>query len=400
MSHFRLGLLLATLLALSLTTGFRPFYLLFYALTAGVGLGYLWAWLQLRGLDVRVDRLNLYPQVGQSLPFRVTVWETLGLPRVGLRLQFTGEGVSTEETVINLTSGGTVTWAGELHPERRGPGTLGSVRAATSDFLGLVRLQRVLAEPHSVLILPRTVALPPGVPAQYRGLIEGSEFSRRARESVSVAKVREYVSGDSLRYVHWPSTARLGQLMTKEFDSGGEEEDVWMFLDMQADRHAGTGNLGTEEVSVVIAASLAQTLMESGKAVGLVAEGEVRHHVIPSREGGHLLNMMKTLAVVRAQGAIPLPELIAQESARLEQGTNVVLIAPWPGQGLSGIPAHLGRRAVDVLPVLLDAASFGQHQDARWVRDPRAEFPGGLCFIHLKDDPRESLRYVLDRLLL
>ena len=393
------GSVLAALLVLAVTTGYRPFYLLLYALLGGLALGLAWAWLQGKGLAVTVSRLNLHPQVGRPVLFRVTIQETLGLPRLNLRVRLSGEGMSESESLIDLPVKDSVTWTGMVEGQDRGPGTSGAVDVLTSDPLGLVRLTWRLAQPHSVLIYPATVSLPPSVMGRYGNWGEGGEYSRRGRESLTAARVREYVPGDSLSHLHWPSTARTAQLMTKEFDSGGEIGEVWLFLDMQATTQAGEGVTSTGETAIVLAASLAQALTEVGKAVGLVAQGNRRYLLSPARGSEQLDEIMQALALIHARGRISLPGLVAELGLKVEQGSNVVLIAPWPAQPLAPVHEHFARRGIPTVPVLLDVGTFGLHGDARWLRDPHSEFPGGACLVRRQDDPVDALDYVMQRLV-
>ena len=394
------GAVLAALLSLTLTTGFRPLYVLLYAFAGGLLLGLAWAWLQSRGLAVEVLRLNLHPQVGRPVLFRVTLRETRSLPRLNLRVRLSGEGLSRSEAIMDLPAKGSSTWNGMLHGQHRGPGTSGAVDVLTSDPLGLVQLSRRLVAPHEVVIYPATVSLPPSVMGRYGNWGEGGEFSRRGRESLTAAKVREYVPGDSLSHLHWPSTARTGQLMTKDFDSGGEIGEVWIFLDMHGNSQAGVGSQGTEEAGIMIAASVAESLLEVGKAVGLATQGDRRYRLSPARGSEQMDEIHKALALIHAGGRTPLPALVAETGAEVEQGSNAVIITPWPNQPLTQVREHFLRRGITLVPVLLDIGSFGRHGDARWVRDPRSEFPGGACLVRRQDDPVEVLDYVLHRLII
>ena len=60
-------------------------------------------------------------------------------------------------------------------------------------------------------------------------------------EGSSASRVREYLPGDKLVHIHWPSTARSNQLMTKEFDATGRSEEVWLFLDLHGTSRPGQG---------------------------------------------------------------------------------------------------------------------------------------------------------------
>jgi uncharacterized protein (DUF58 family) len=57
--------------------------------------------------------------------------------------------------------------------------------------------------------------------------------------TTNVAGVREYAPGDSFNRIHWPSTARAGRLIVKEFELD-PTADIWLFLDMQREVQAGS----------------------------------------------------------------------------------------------------------------------------------------------------------------
>ena len=386
------------LVSLALTTGFLPLYYLAYALGVALAIALVWAWVQGRRLRVTLDRLTVFPQVGHALAFRVAVEEAAGMARLDLRLRLSGQNVAPAEAVVDLGRHDRFLWTGLLQAQRRGPAEVGSLETVTTDPLGLVRLQRRIAKPYAILVYPHTVTLPPDVAARYSGLWGEGEAIRHARESISASRVREYQAGDPLSRLHWPTTARRGQLMTKEFDSGSEWDKVWLFLDMRAATQAGAGTTGTEEAGVVIAASLTEMLSEAGKSVGLVAQGETLHRIVASRDVDHRLDVLRALALMRAEGDVPVSQVVAQAFPAVEQGSSLILIAPWPGQELGMVAEQARQRDVLLLPILLNLATFGQHFDARWLRNPLSEFPGGACLIDSEDPPLKALEFVASRL--
>lgn len=68
-----LGLLILAALFYALGTGFSFFYRLLFTLVLLIGIGYSWAWLNLRGLDVRLNRLDTRG--------RVTTWGSIKADR-------------------------------------------------------------------------------------------------------------------------------------------------------------------------------------------------------------------------------------------------------------------------------------------------------------------------------
>jgi hypothetical protein len=68
-----------------------------------------------------------------------------------------------------------------------------------------------------------------------------------------VREIREYRIGDSPRHVHWPSSARLGKLMVREFDS-----EILPGFDLYLDLHSHWRSEEQFELAVLTAQSLAQ----------------------------------------------------------------------------------------------------------------------------------------------
>ena len=161
-----------------------------------------------------------------------------------------------------------------------------------------------------MLIYPRVVQLPPiDLP---RGAAGGSAPRRRPLMGVlPAASVRDYSQGDSIRYVHWPTTAHRGQLMVKELElepSG----DVWIVVDLDAAIQRGEGPDGTLEYSIVLAASLAAEMVSGRhrRAVGLLAASGETVLALPPQPGqAQLWTIMAALAPAQVT-PWPLAELL------------------------------------------------------------------------------------------
>jgi hypothetical protein len=82
-------------------------------------------------------------------------------------------------------------------------------------------------------------------------------------QSSSVRSVREFKPGDSIRHVHWPSSARQGKILVREFDS----EQLPVF-DVLLDLRASWKNQEQFEVAVC----LIHSLMHLGYRMGIMPE--------------------------------------------------------------------------------------------------------------------------------
>ncbi len=353
---------LSALLILALITGFQPLFWLLYIFVGGSALSYGIAWIQSRGLAVTSQEISQYPQVGQPIDLKVVVEEKIGLPRFGLRLRFQSS-VSQDETTINLPANGTRTWGVTGMCDRRGWNDVGSVAVVASDITQSLDVSWTRGKPQQVLVHPRTVEIPGVSVLPSITIGEIGERGPLAGTSQTAFAIREYIPGDSMNEIHWPTSAKRGRLMTKQFEGAGRNE-VWLFLDMAREAHVGRANEGTEELCVTIAASLARAFLEGGHTVGLVCDGSRFDRIEPEMGMEHFWAISQTLAQVRGEGQTSFVRLLERETVGLPAGSVMVLISTWPGVDLSGIRRSLSRRAIHFLPLLVDTPSFG-------IRNPR-----------------------------
>ncbi|MCH7977749.1 MAG: DUF58 domain-containing protein, partial [Acidobacteria bacterium] len=251
-----LALLFLSVLLLALLTGFRPFYLLLYMGSGMLALGYAWAWLQTRRLDVRVQMLSSRPEVGKPFYFKAAIYEKIGIPRLELYGRASIGQVHTEEEQLSLRPKGASGWTGTAWWQTRGLHSFGSLTIVGHDPLGLVRVERQLGDSRPVVVYPATVQISaPSFPGQAvgNGGAGGVGGIGPSRAYTTPATVREYLPGDRVSNIHWVSTARTGQLMAKQFQEV-ESVDLWLLLDMQEEAQTGEGPTGTEEYIVSIAA--------------------------------------------------------------------------------------------------------------------------------------------------
>ena len=393
----RLGAALLILLVIAMITGFQPLYWIVYLVVAGAVVGYLWAWFQSRGLETNVQELSSHPQVGQTVQLRVMVRELAGLPRMGLHARLVSDFATIDEEVFSLSPRQTADWTVSGVCQRRGMNTIGSLAVVSSDPSGLVRLECRIGHPQSILVYPATVDLSRAVGEGQASGGEIGEAGQMAGHSPAASMVRQYVPGDSMAHIHWPTTARMDQLMTKEFEGAGINE-IWLYVDLQEAVQVGTGDDNTEEYGITIAASLAKGLIQDGHAVGLVTQGDGFYRFSPAKDTNHLWALLKALALVKAKGRTPLLSLMARETGDLSPGTVAIIITTWPGQSVASLSQFLTRRGVLVVPIFLDASSFGRFSESRWLTDARVEMQEWAFLIRRGDDLSVSLGNVLDRL--
>lgn len=155
-----------------------------------------------------------------------------------------------------------------LRGYHRGRFVLGPLSARLRDPFGLVSRRVALPGTSELVVYPRVWRLSERVPL---GGPSGGDRGR-TRPLLSgedLAHVREYVRGDDLRKVHWPSTAHRGRLMVRQPEAPRDPRAT-VLLDTRRQAHTGTGPASTFETAVSAAASVVHHVAVHGRAVRLV----------------------------------------------------------------------------------------------------------------------------------
>jgi uncharacterized protein (DUF58 family) len=168
-----------------------------------------------------------------------------------------------------LAPGARVSVTYQLHGSQRGRFTIGPLDVRFRDPFGLVARRRTLPSTATVTVHPPVQELPPGLHLGGSTVTAGRGRSHPAPSGDDLADVREYVRGDDLRSVHWPTTAHRGRLMVRQAESRQEPRAV-LILDVRADRHRGTGPTASIETAVAAAASAGYHLASRGRSVVLL----------------------------------------------------------------------------------------------------------------------------------
>jgi uncharacterized protein (DUF58 family) len=158
---------------------------------------------------------------------------------------------------------------------QRGVYSLGPMKVFVQDPFGLARTAIEAAGTNELIVYPQVEDLLTfGLTAQGVGAGE-SAVRHLYRSAAEFYTMREYVSGDDLRRIHWPSVARTNRLMIRQDESTRRATAV-LFLD---NRRATLGNTGSPgfERAVSAAATVGRAMIRAGFALELAtAEAPAR----------------------------------------------------------------------------------------------------------------------------
>ena len=297
------------------------------------------------GADVVVD-VELEPE-GPLTPSAVLLVERIG--RLG------------ERTTVLERRGRRLGARYVLERLPRGRYAFTEVRAVLEDPFGLERVELPLGAEGTLLVYPRLVELE-GVFSQGIEASHGRRLAMWRPAGFDLHSVREYQQGESLRKVHWPTTARRGELMVKDFDDAARDE-VAVLLDAQAPV-AGAAPDSSFEAQVRAAGSILQAHVHAGRRSVLVVNGARREAQEVQTHGGEWRRALELLASVEPGGTEPLAALLSDEASPAARALELVAVTAELTAQLADRLVQRARARRRVSLVLVDAAT--------WAEPPRS----------------------------
>jgi uncharacterized protein (DUF58 family) len=264
---------------------------------------------------------------------------------------------------------------------QRGVFTFGPARVRSGDLFGFFRREKQFDRLDYLLVYPRLVPLEKlGIPS--RQLFGDIRLKRHLfQDPVLTAGVRDYFPGDSLKRIHWKSTARLGRLQTKVYEPT-TTVDISLFLDVRTLKAPLWGSVyQLQELGIIAAASISQHALKAGFGVGLHVNQVTRFSrgLLKVPHSGHpdqLRHILEALAQVHQSETIPVARYIRQEAPNLPFGSTLLVIAAEPSEELLAVLLDLKRVGRSVALVKVG----GQSKEGT---EPGA---GGLKVYYISDD--------------
>ncbi|MCA9174755.1 MAG: DUF58 domain-containing protein, partial [Planctomycetales bacterium] len=322
-------------------------------------------------------------EAGQAIRVRVdvanhakhdTVWMASAIDSI--RRAGTRKRHLVEVWIPHLPPGATRSSAYRLVLSERGRYRLGPLRLQSRFPFGLMRAQLTVTGPARLIVWPRIGQLTPQWRALLRGERVGAQHSQARRgQDGEFYGLRPFTPGDSLRMVHWRSTAKVGEPLVRQTERL-ELPELALVIDAYLPEHPVAEDLERLEKMLRMAATAVLDICrESGSRVTIAmahAPSDV-WRALPTRRFAE--QVLDALAVLEGQASDP-DEALRQVTFHAPGATPIVISTRSEPMGLghSGSRGHTpqwlqvdeceGRLFIDAKP----NASTG----AKLLRETRA----------------------------
>ncbi len=365
--------LIVILFILIVIDDFQGWRFMFFSLGFAWVISYYWARALSRELSLKREVRFGWVQVGDQLEERFQLTNTSEFPVIWVEIldQSNLPGYQVNR-VTGMDANGSLTWRSRGICTRRGLYTLGPTTLLTSDPLGLFDV--AIKNPGTITLL----VTPPVVPLPHIEVSTGGQTGtgrpaiRALEQTINTASVRQYQPGDSLRWIHWPTSARHADYYVRNFDNT-PSGNWWIVLDSERDVQVGISPRSTDEHGVILAASLADRGLRAGKAVGLAANGNPFIWLQPQTGETQRWAILRSLASL-SNSELTLSDLLIRLRPSFKNNSSLIIISPnVSGEWVQNILPYLWKGNIATV-LLLDPQSFGGPQGSQPVLEELNRF--------------------------
>ena len=310
---------------------------------------------------------------GRAVTVTVTLWGKGFARRFFVELHDAVPGLDPARIIVPVVAGRRKTEASyQTVAARRGVHQVQTLTLRSGGLTGLFRVQRDVPAPGEITVYPRYWQISRFPLAAWSPALQHVGSARR-RGGLEFSGLRDYRSGDSVRHVHWWSSARRGTLVVREFDQE-LPGSVIILIDTRPEVQVGEGSSSTFEDLIRAAASVAWYVTVRGGVVRILGSTPAGALDLT----GGWAPILEALARLQPEGRLAPSAMLATAALRKD---HVLLVFTADRQVLP----PLSTRGLRVAGVVTDPGSYAGRQDAV-SRDGYLALGMPVCMIRRGDD--------------
>lgn len=214
---------------------------------------------------------------------------------------------------------------------KRGVYAVGPARLESGDLFGIYTNEKEAVPAETITVFPSLLPLPALQLEAEDPFGDRTSRKRLFEDPNRPMGVREYRPEDGFRRVHWPATARTGELQVKVFQPTSAHVLVLCLNVSTFARYWEGINPALLEHLVSVAATLINQAVEEGYQVGLVSNGSLANsdqpfRIPPGRSPQQLARLLGALAGVTPITVAPFERFLMREVPRVPYGATLVML--------------------------------------------------------------------------
>ncbi|MBS4537792.1 DUF58 domain-containing protein [Clostridium sp. D2Q-11] len=205
----------------------------------------------------------------------------------------------------------------------RGKYDIGKLSVNVEDIFTLKESKATIEDPLNIVVYPKVYKIKK-INLFGKEFFGTSKTNEKHNEDYSnIKNLREYTRGDSLRRIHWKTTARKGELFVKNYNTSANL-NVKVFMDFQIDKYKNLDEI-TEDRIVELTVSIIYFTLYNNIETELITYSDKRLN-IKRTNISFLNNFLDAMVMIRPKSNRKISDVILDEINLSSIGTTIVIV--------------------------------------------------------------------------
>ena len=159
--------------------------------------------------------------------------------------------------------------------------------------------------------------------------LSGDYLSAFKGTGLEFHQIRTYQLGDDVRTIDWKSSAKMNNIMVKEFIED-RERTIIVAMDTSASLAYGSATTRKQESMQDVAAALTCIAQENKDNIGLILFNDTVHTAIPAKKGlAHASTILQAIYASKASGLTNFEALNEHLLKHMKKNVVLIIVSDW-----------------------------------------------------------------------
>lgn len=279
--------------------------------------------------SVQIPKGSIY--VGDNIKFSYKVRNSskLSIPYLEIENSISREltGLDAPKILTALKPKDFFTYSEDVVLKRRGYYELGEIVTTISDVFGIYSIKKRISSETSLLVYPRPIDLNFFRITSIEQLGDMVIDDRAFQDKSRISSLRGFREGDSVKSIHWKITAKLGDLIVKEFEDSADTHVV-VLVDNCIRTYSYDKDRKLEDKVADIGISIINYYINQNIPVSLQTQNENKVTVIEGQAKTDIKHFLEGFAKFKGNGYKDFDLFIRNRINSIRKGSTVIIITP------------------------------------------------------------------------
>lgn len=211
--------------------------------------------------------------------------------------------------------------------KRRGYYEIGEIEVIVRDIFGFYSFKKTIASKAFLIVYPEPIHITSFRITTIEQLGEMLVDDKAFQDKSRVSSIRDFREGDSVKSIHWKLSAKLDELIVKEFDNSGDTHVV-VFIDNYHKLYQHDYDRRLEDKIADIGLSIINYYLNQGIPVTFQTQDKGNLVEIQGNQRSDIKPFLEAFARFKGNGEIKFNSFLEGRMSSIKKDSTVIIVTP------------------------------------------------------------------------